>query len=263
MIEDILDLTRYPLDRPSSPAWQALVDRCRADLAADGMFNLEGLVKPDALARCVADVQPVMSTKSFTHTREHNIYFMKSVPGLADDHPALAKTRTTNHTLCADQIAQSLVISIYEWPQLIEFLAAVMGKPALYVMKDALARINVMAYREGEQLNWHFDRSEFTTTLLLQAPEAGGDFVYRSDLRSAEDPNYDGVARLLRGEDAQVKTLKLSAGTLNVFKGRNTAHKTSPVIGPRERMIAVFSYYEKPGVEFTPEEQIGFYGRMA
>jgi hypothetical protein len=263
VIEKIVDLERYPLHHASSAAWHALVDRCICDLSIHGMFNLEGLVKPEALARCVADVAPAMASHSFTHTREHNIYFMKSVPGLDESHPALTKTRTTNHTLCADQIARSLVIKIYEWPPLIAFLAAVLEKSSLYVMKDALARVNVMAYREGEQLNWHFDRSEFTTTLLLQAPEQGGDFVYRSDLRSADNPNFEGVARLLQGNDPEVKTLKLTAGTLNVFKGRNTAHKTSPVIGPRERMIAVFSYYEKPGVEFTAEEQLGFYGRTA
>ena len=68
-------------------------------------------------------------------------------------------------------------------------------------MPDPLARVNVMSYREGEALNWHFDRSEFTTTLLLQAPKAGGAFEYRSDLRTDTDPNYAGVARLLSGQD--------------------------------------------------------------
>jgi hypothetical protein len=260
-IEDILDLDKYPLHRPGTAPWQALVDQCKADLATSGMFNLEGLVRADALEKCVAEVKPVMDTLSFVHTREHNIYFLKSIPGLADDHPALTKTKTINHTVCADQIPQSIVMYIYEWAPMVVFLTAVMEKPALYLMRDPLARANVMAYREGEQLNWHFDRSEFTTTLLLQAPEEGGDFVYRSDLRTADDPNYDGVAKLLRGEDPDVKALRLKAGTLNVFKGRNTAHKVSTVRGSRERMIAVFSYYEKPGVMFSRDEQIGFYGR--
>jgi 2OG-Fe(II) oxygenase superfamily len=262
-MQHILDLERYPLDRPGSPDWLALVDRCKADLARDGMYNLPGLVREDALAQIVAEVRPVMDTLSFVHTREHNIYFMKSVPGLPDDHPALVKTKTTNHTVCADQIPQSIVSHVYEWAPLIVFLAATMDKPALYPMRDWLARMNVMGYREGEALNWHFDRSEYTTTLLLQAPEEGGDFVYRSDLRSADNPNYEGVAKLMRGEDTQVKTLKVSAGTLNVFKGRNTAHKVSTVKGKRERLIAVFTYYEKPGVMFTREEQIGFYGRTS
>jgi predicted 2-oxoglutarate/Fe(II)-dependent dioxygenase YbiX len=260
-MHDILNLDRYPLDQPGTPQWKALVDRCKADLVRDGMFNLEGLVRDDALPRIVAEVRPVMDTLSFTHTREHNIYFMKTVPGLPDDHPALVKTKTTNHTVCADQIPQSIVAHIYEWAPMILFLAATMEKQALYPMRDWLARMNVMAYRDGEALNWHFDRSEYTTTLLLQSAEEGGDFVYRSDLRTADDPNYEGVARLMRGEDPEVKTLKLSAGSLNVFKGKNTAHKVSTVKGSRERMIAVFTYYEKPGVMFSREEQLGFYGR--
>ena len=67
-------------------------------------------------------------------------------------------------------------------------------------MDDRIAGANVMTYYDGEGLNWHFDRSEFTTTLLLQAPSAGGAFEYLRDLRSEDDPNYDGVAALLNGE---------------------------------------------------------------
>jgi len=120
-----------------------------------------------------------------------------------------------------------------------------------------------MAYREGEALNWHFDRSEFTTTLLLQAADAGGEFQYRSNLRTDADPNYDGVARLLADQDDEVKTLRLGAGALNVFKGKNTAHRVTPCRGKQERIVAVFSYYERPGVTFSKEEQVGFYGRVA
>jgi hypothetical protein len=108
-------------------------------------------------------------------------------------------------------------------------------------------------YRAGEALNWHFDRSEFTITLLLQAPEAGGAFQYRSGLRSESDPNYDGVARFLAGEDDAVETLPLTAGTLTLFKGKDTAHRVTPVAGARDRLVVVFSYYERPDVAFSPE----------
>ena len=259
----ILDLDRYPLHRPGTSAWDALVARCRSDLAKDGMFNLEGFVRPEALERAIAEIRPVMDTLSFTHRRRHNIYFRKEIPGLAPDHPALALCETVNHTVCADQIAQSVPLWIYEWSHFVSFLAAAMGKEALFPARDDLARVNVMAYRDGEALNWHFDRSEFTTTLLLQAPEQGGEFIYRTDLRSEDDPNYDGVARLLRGEDHEVKTLALTAGTLNVFRGKNTAHKVGTVKGGRERIIAVFSYFDRPGVMFSREDQLGFYGRTA
>jgi hypothetical protein len=262
-VRDILDLDRFPLDKPGSPEWQALVQRCRADLDAAGMFNLEGFVRPAAIDRALSEIKPVMDTLSFTHRRSHNIYFKNEIAGLPADHPALRRVETINHTVCCDQIPDSVPLWIYEWPQFAVFLAAAMNKETLFAMRDPLARVNVMAYREGEALNWHFDRSEFTTTLLLQAADAGGEFQYRSNLRTDADPNYDGVARLLAGQDNEVKTLQLGAGTLNVFKGKNTAHRVTPCKGTRERLVAVFSYYERPGVMFSKEEQVGFYGRAA
>ena len=60
-----------------------------------------------------------------------------------------------------------------------------------------------------------------------------------------------------------MKSLTLSAGTLNVFRGKNTAHKVGTVRGPHDRMIAVFSYFDRPGVVFSREDQLGFYGRAA
>ena len=257
----ILDLDRFPLDRPDSVRGRELLARCRRELCDTGMFSLAGLIRPEALERCISEVGPLLGTVAFTHSREHNIYFDDDFEGLEASHPALDRFRTTNHTVCGDLIPTSLVTRVYEWQPLIDFLAATMDKPQLYPMADPLARINVMEYRVGDALNWHFDRSEFTTTCLLQAPVAGGEFQYRSGLRSDADPNYDGVGRLLTGEDKRVQTLPLSPGTLNVFKGRNTAHRVTPVEGDRARIIAVFSYYETPGVAFSDAERLGFYGR--
>ena len=50
-IGDILDLNRYPLDRPASPRGRALVAECRAALDRDDLFNLEGLMRPAAVCR--------------------------------------------------------------------------------------------------------------------------------------------------------------------------------------------------------------------
>ena len=260
-MQHILDLERYPLDQPRTPGWLALVDRCKADLARNGMFNLEGLMRPKAVRQSVSEVAPVLDADAFSHKRSHNIYFKKQVPGLATDHPALKLFETSNHTICADQIPGSLLVDLYQWPPLAAFLSTAMEKPALHVMDDPIACANVMRYTEDEALNWHFDRSEFTTTLLLQSPERGGEFQYQTGLRSDEDANYDGVAEFLDHGQAGASSLQLSAGTLNVFRGKNTAHRVSPVEGERKRIIAVFSYYEKAGVQFSEAEKIGFYGR--
>ena len=68
-------------------------------------------------------------------------------------------------------------------------------------------------------------------------------------------------ARLLDGVDDTARAVRLSAGTLNVFRGLNTPHRVTPVEGSRSRMVAVFSFYDRPGVRFSTEERIGFYGR--
>jgi len=260
-MKDILDLDRYPLDRPESAAARALVRRCREELAAEGMYNLPGFLREEVVARCASALQPRLDSESFEHRRRHNVYFLRAVEGLSPDHPALRQVETVHHTLCADQIGDSPIAQVYAWEPLRAFLAATMDMPKLHMMDDPLAAANVIAYRAGETLNWHFDRSQFTTTLLIQAPEVGGEFQYRNNLRADGDPNYEGVARLLRGEDPEMRTLPVSPGTLNVFRGRNTLHRVSPPSGSRDRIIAVFSYYDRPGVTFSAEERMGFYGR--
>jgi hypothetical protein len=259
----IINLDKYPLDRQGSREWNSLVEASIEKLNSGGMFNLEDFLMLGIVEKAVSEIQPIMDTKSHTHKRLHNIYFKPEIADLAPDHPALRKVETISHTVCADQMPRSIILSIYEYEPLRQFLAATTGKPALHVMQDPLARANVMSYRNGEALNWHFDRAEFTTTLLLQAPEVGGNFEYRTNLRSDNDPNYDGVAKLLEGRDPELQSMTLKAGTLNVFRGKNTAHRVTTVEGQRERIVAVFSYYEKAGVIFSDEERIGFYGRAA
>jgi fatty acid desaturase len=259
----ILDLDKYPLHDLTSPAGQSLVEQCKADLVQNGMFNLPGFLRADAVDAAISHARPQLDTNAFVHKRAHNIYFEPSVPGLDDDHPVMRTFETMNHTICGDQIPGNVLIDVYEWEPFRKFLTTVMEKPVLYTTPDPLARVNVMAYRDGEALNWHFDRSEFTTTLLLQASNGGGNFEYRTDLRSNDDPNYDGVVRLFEGKDDQIRQIKLDAGTLNVFRGKNTLHRVTPVEGDHERIITVFSYFENPDVNFSVEERIGFYGRAS
>ena len=261
-ISTLLDLARYPIHEPTSDNYRALMRRTRETLLLEGLCNLPGFVKEDALASIVSPIAERMREHAFTHSRKHNIYFVDSMPGLAADHAALTQLTTTNHTLCADQLLDNPLTAIYEFPPLARFLSDVLDQPQ-YVMTDHLARLNVMAYRDGEALNWHFDCTYATTTLLLQNAEVGGEFQYRRGLRSTTCPDYEGVARLVSDADPAVRTLALSAGTLNLFLGEDTAHRTTPVSGARERLVAVFSYYDREGVEFSREERIGFYGRPA
>lgn len=258
---DVVDQYVYPLHDDDSPVRSALVDRCRGDLDRYGMFDLVGLMQPAAITTSLVQVRPLIDERSFVHRRRHNIYFQPTVDGLDPDHAALREVETTNRTVCADQLDGTPVMELYRWPSLRRFVADVLAVPSLHVMDDHLAAVNVMSYRDGEALNWHFDRAGFTTTLLLQRPQAGGVFEFRRDLRTDDDPHYDDVAALIGGRDALVQQRNLDPGTLTVFAGRHTAHRVTATIGPIDRVITVYSYAEVPGQQLTDAERVGFYGR--
>ncbi len=261
-MEQLIDVDRYPICQIDSSEYRSLVKRFSAQLSRDGLINLAGFLTPHVLEQSVSELLPLIMTESFTHCREHNVFF-DDVGGLDPDHPALKKLRTTSHTICADQLHSKLVTEIYESEEFVKFLAAIIGKPELYPMEDRLGRVNVMAYYEGEALNWHFDRSEFTITLLLQSPEYGGKFQVCKGLRDQAGFNLDEIGRMLAGNGGNVLTKQISAGSLTIFQGKYTAHRITPVLGNRPRIVAVFSYFEAPNVRFSEFEQIGFYGRVA
>jgi hypothetical protein len=260
-IADVLDLVSYPIDDPTLPRYRSLVDRCRASLRADGLFDLPDFVRADMLESVVADLRPAMEASSFRHRRAHNIYFLDEVPGVAADHPVLRLMETSNRTLCGDQLVESPLSAAYRWAPLRQFIAETIGIAELFVMDDPLACLNVMSYQDGEALNWHFDRAEFTTTIMLQRPVSGGVFEYRTGLRATPEADHDAVGRLVEGTDPHVRRHDPGPGTLTVFAGRSTAHRVTPVGGPRDRLVAVCAYVERPGMSLTATERHGFYGR--
>ena len=260
-IDQIVDTLRYPLDDCSNPHTLELITRCRKAFAEHGSFSLVDFIKPGALRECVREVQPLMLHHAYRHTQTHNVYFTDADPPLPENHGARRRLISANHTLCCDQLLGTRIRSVYEWDGLLAFVAAVLERQELYRMRDPLARLNVMGYGADDTLNWHFDRSQFTVTLVLQAPVAGRVFRYRRALRTESDPNYAGVAQLLAEQDQQVQSLALEPGTLNVFAGRYAAHCLTPVKGARMRLVAVLSYVESPDVQFSAEDRIRFYGR--
>jgi hypothetical protein len=255
----IIDTDRHPVTQ--APGHDGLVSRCRGEWAANGSFSLEGFLRPEALEQSVAEINPVMNAHAYHHAARHNIYFSNAgdVPE-AINTPALIQ-RSSNHTLTADQLEGMIIQRVHRWPPLTRFLEMVLGKPALYPMADPMAGVNVMSYREGDRIGWHFDRAEFTVTLLLRRPEQGGMFQYRHNLRAPGEPNHRGVIALLSDEEPEVTDLPIKAGTLNVFAGYRSPHRVTSTQGHMSRLVAVLSYMEEPDVVFSAEDRLRFYGR--
>jgi hypothetical protein len=127
------------------------------------------------------------------------------------------------------------------------FIADVLDRGEIFRYADPCGALNLAVMSSGEQLQWHFDQTDFVVSLAIQAAEAGGDFDVVPRIRSTGDERYDDVARVLQGAHDGVVTLPMTPGTLLVFEGRNSLHRVSPIEGGRLRHVGLLAYDTKPG----------------
>ena len=259
----LVDLDRYPIDRTGAPEWHTLVERCRRMHETAGAANLEGFIRTDAIGPLAAEASALLEG-GYRKTYYRTALFGPDTRGLPDDHPAKRQWQAGALQVADDQIGPAAMIrAIYAWQPLTDFIAAVEERPKLYLMADEFQALNVIAHREGELLPWHYDFDDFTVTLLLQASEEGGDFVFVPDLRTATDPNYDTVRRIFDGDRSLVKVLPRAAGTLTLFRGRNSLHSVSPIVGPTPRVTAIMTYDERPDCVAPEDVNVMVYGPRA
>ena len=83
------------------------------------------------------------------------------------------------------------------------------------------------------------------------------------DVRNADsgEMNYDLSRRILDGE-VPTRTLSMDAGALVLFRGRNSMHRVTPVIGNRTRMLVVLAYNTEPGISLSESARMTFFGRL-
>ena len=258
---DLVDLDRYPVHELESAAGSQLLERCREDMARSGAARLDGFVRPEAVAQLAADASGLVPL-GFGNDDVHTVYFEDVDTSLPTDDPRRLLVRSAQKAVAMDRLPESFgVRRLYAWDDLTTFVAAALGKDRLYRSEDPLDGCNVTVYEEGDELGWHFDRSEFSVTLMIQPAEQGGVFEYVPAVRSADDERYAAVGAILAGEQKDVIELPSVPGTLAFFRGRYSLHRVTPVKGTRPRLNSVLTYASAPGHRLNPLTAKLFYGR--
>ena len=256
-----INLQSYPIDDLSSPGAQDLIEMFRTRLAVSGALALPGFLTAHTTA-LLAEEGRQLDWAAHHYATDHTVYFDVSDESVPDGHPKRRLVRTDKGNVPYDLIpASSLLRRLYEWDGLLNFVASVLNEPRLYRHGDPMAALNINAHTEGQELGWHFDRTEFAVTLSLQQSEEGGVFEYVPNLRSKDDENYDAVARILAGEHDCVRELPAEPGTLTLFRGHHSLHRVTPSRGPSKRLMAALSYVREPNVTFSAYARNLFYGR--
>jgi hypothetical protein len=264
-LEEIVDLDRYPITDLESPRARSAIATGRAALAGDGLALLPGFIRADALKAMAAEAQALVP-QAFRRDEWYGIYAYDpdeaEIAHLPAHDARRRRFRTRMGGIGYDRLPQaSATRALYEWPALTRFIGALTAEPQLYTCADPLASCVISVLEPGGMHAWHYDQNDFVVSLLLQAAERGGAFEYAPNIRSEEDENFEGVARMLDGDAALKKTGAITPGCLALFRGQRSLHHVTEVEGSRPRLIALFSYDRKPGMMFRPEVHLRALGR--
>lgn len=243
---DIVDLDRYPVLDPSLSGFQSVVAHARTQLTGTGMVELPGVLRPTGIEALVADAE-VLAPRAHHSAGEGTAYLEYPDVSLPDGHPRLTWGRYAVGAVPYDLMPQSsLLRRLYEWEPLRVLVEAILDRGPLHRYADPFGALNLAVMHEGDELQWHFDQTDFVVSLAIQTADDGGYFEVHPRIRTGEDEQYDEVAQALSGKREGVVTVPMMAGTLLVFEGRNSLHRVSPVGSGSPRHVGLLAYDTAP-----------------
>jgi hypothetical protein len=253
-----IDSGTHPIDDPDYAA------ACKEELDAAGALVLPGFFTVDTINAVVSESAD-REAEAFYAESTHNVYLTPSDESLPADHVFNRQVASSKGLLADDQVpADSPLREVYNDSAFRNFLCAVLGIESIHPYADDLSSINVHFAAAGRELGWHFDNSSFAVTMLLQAPEAGGEFEYVAGVRDSRvgDHGYEQVAAIL-DQAGPVEVLEFEPGALVMFRGRDAIHRVTPTQGNTTRMLVVFAFNDAPGVALSESALETFYGRVS
>lgn len=261
MALNLVDLARYPIADLDNGAGAAFLKECQDHMDAHGWCNLDGFIRPDALAALEAESTGLLPGAEVL-TIKRNIYQGAIDPSLPADDPRRREYVHVATQLADDQLpADTLLQKLYKSELLTDFVRRVQKKPALYRCADEFQALNVVALHPGSWHAWHYDTAECTVTLLLKAAESGGDFAFLPNSRTDESEDRDAVDRLLAGDMSHVRKFDRGAGTFTLFRGGYSLHGVTEVFGTEPRITAIMTYEEQEGYVSSDDINVRIYGK--
>jgi hypothetical protein len=256
---DLVDVERYPiLGRDSA---RDVVAVARAGLAELGAAELPGFVREDALGYLLADSQQ-LAPLAWRSGGVGTAYLAPPPDEVPDGHPRRWVGPYSTGAVAYDLFpASSPLRRLYEWDALKDFVEAVLDVGSLYRYADPCGALNLAVMTEGDELQWHYDMTDFVVSLAIRTAESGGDFEMVPRIRSAGDEHYPDVAAVLAGDRSRVVTLEMTPGTLLIFAGRYSLHRVSPVVGGTDRWVGLLAYDTKAGTVSSQSLRAVRYGR--
>lgn len=262
VIDDIVDLDSYPIHLVDSPARAELVAETRAQMDQFGCCRISDFIRPDAIAAMLAEAESLHHQSAWSEM-DHNPYASPDDPSFPPGHPRRFFQHRESGFINSDLLASDSPLNrIYDADVMTHFVWECLGvERPIYRWADPLGCNPYGVMEPGHAFPWHFDGNEFTVSILVQRADAGGVFEYVPDIRRPGHENYERVQAVLEGSREGVRELDLQPGDLQLFKGRYSMHRVTPILGETTRYIALPTYVHDPFRMNRPHHSTNYYGR--
>ncbi len=263
MALNLIDLDRYPIADMNQGVGAEFLQECQTHMEMHGWCNFGGFLKPEALEAVTKEANDLLPTAEVL-TIKRNIYQSKIDTSLPETDARAKEMTHVSVQLADDQIpAETLLQKLYKSAILTEFVRRVQKKEQLYRCTDQFQALNVVALRPNNWHAWHYDTIECTVTMLLQAAEKGGDFVFLPNSRTDTTEDREAVDRLLTGDTSKAESFARAPGAFTLFRGGYSLHGVTQVEGNIPRVTAIMTYDEQPNRIIKDEVNVMIYGQRA
>ena len=263
-IDDIVDIERYPIDRPGSPPSR------QSWISVELRWPTKGVARSPGSCdrrrwRWPLPSSLRLSPKADVREEFCSVYVRgDSEAELASDDPRGRILRRRVGHITRDQIApDSVVHRLYVSPALKAFIAACVGEVRVFEYADPLAALIATVLPPGGTLPWHYDTNEFVVTILTQEPEAGG---CSSSIRTC-DGRATRTSTVSPGCSTTTLPRRCARATCSPATSSCSSAAIRCIASPRskvsrERHVAVLSYANRPGVIGPIDRTRAVYGRV-
>jgi hypothetical protein len=256
---NLVNIEAYPIHIDGEKR-DAVLTKVRENLALDGCAVLKNFLTAEGVSALAKKADAVAGNAHRSYNRT-NVYFTADDETLSANDPRRRFYDRSNAFIPADNFqTEGALRTIHGFDGFDRFIQDCFQEDAFYRYADPLADVIVNMAVEGNGFPWHFDTNNFTVTLAIQNADDGGAFEYAPGIRKGSE-NFSEVGHVLDGTSDLIKVLELEPGDLQLFRGRYSLHRVSPLVGPTPRYVAIFSYVEQPDMVGSPVRTEQLYGR--
>ena len=265
------------------------IQAARKQYQSTGAVTFPEFVSPSALASMLKDCAAA-EDEAFATDDKHTPHQLPLDPNFQPPNSVRnLQMRTRVASIAYDELPkESELVELYRHPTLLALVSAITGSEQIYLSEDSLGACSVNVFRPSYAHSFHFDESEFSTTIMIREAnvEGSGLFQYTPPLReTSDDLALEAVGQTIRtycleekeykdltfpeGVDKAARecpplhTLEFRPGTLSIFSGSKSLHRVTAIRGSVSRLTAVLTFSKMPGFRNSKAVQEMFWGRSA